>query len=500
MRPFATHCSMRCNPLRWLFLQAFSAHKQRFPCIITVFCGISLIGLLSAPHLPAEEPRLVPLSFADIAEDITPSVVNISTSHIVAPVFDLDAPSPENKLFEWFFDGTAPRAGLRRRSLGSGVIIDPAGYIITNNHVIEGADEIQVTLSDEEEFEAEIIGRDTKTDVALIKILADNRTFPVAKLGDSETLRVGEWVIAVGNPYGLSHTITAGIVSAKGRVIGGPYDDFIQTDASINPGNSGGPLLNIKGEVIGINTAIFSTVQGNHLAQGIGFAIPATIVRQVIYDLQKYGKVQRGWLGIMIQDVTPDLAESFNLPDASGALIANVVPGGPADKAGLKRGDVVLHFDDFEIQESIDLPKITAATLPGALITLTVNRDGEELILTVELGEFPDSDSSLSQPLSRTEVSLGLDVRDLTPELATQFAVSPYETGVLVVSIVPDSPADKAQIRPGDIIGEINRIEIRTLDDYRQAIDISQYDQMLLILIKRENELLYTIVNLSPSE
>lgn len=455
----------------------------------------------SADDATSYDVQLVPISFADIAERITPAVVNISTSQIIPPMFDLDAAPPENTLFEWFFDESGPRPGTMRRSLGSGVIIDQRGYIITNNHVIEDADEIQVTLSDERQFAAEIVGRDTKTDVALIKMLAsDQATFPVARFGDSDALRVGEWVIAVGNPYGLSHTVTAGIVSAKGRVIGGPYDDFIQTDASINPGNSGGPLLNIQGDVIGINTAIFSTVQGHHLAQGIGFAIPSSILRQVIYDLQHYGKVQRGWLGIMIQDVTPDIAESFNLPDSGGALIANVVPGGPADKAGLKRGDVVLRFDDTVIGRSINLPRMTAATLPGALVTLALNRDGEELLLTVELGEFPDSQSSLSRPTSQIARVIGLEVRDLTPELAQQHAVSPHETGVLVTQVTPESPAERAGIRVGDIIGEINRIEVRTYDDYQQALDISQHDQMLLILLKRSQELLYTIITLTPSE
>ncbi len=497
MKSFMFYTVCRCNRLQWLFLRAFVVFRSTHSA---TWAACVIAAVLWTSTCLAQDVQLVPLSFADIAEQITPAVVNISTSQIIAPVFNLDAPPPENKLFEWFFDGTSPRPGSTRRSLGSGVIIDQSGYIITNNHVIEDADEIQVTLSDDQQFTAEIIGRDTKTDIALIKIPAHDPPFPVAQLGDSDTLRVGEWVIAVGNPYGLSHTVTAGIVSAKGRVIGGPYDDFIQTDASINPGNSGGPLLNIRGEVIGINTAIFSTVQGNHLAQGIGFAIPANILRQVIYDLQKYGKVQRGWLGIMIQDVTSDLAESFNLPDAGGALIANVVPGGPADKAGLKRGDVVLNFDDFVIEQSIDLPKITAATLPGALITLTVNRDGEEQILTVELGEFPDNDSPLSQPTSQAEQFLGLDVRNLTPELAQQYTISPHETGALVIHVAADSPAEKAGIQTGDIIGEINRIEVRTRDDYQQALDISQHDQMLLILIKRADELLYTIINLTPTK
>ena len=293
-----------------------------------------------------------------------------------------------------FFENTAPTHRFRRRSLGSGVIVEQDGYIITNNHVIEDADEIRVRLSDDEEFQARIIGRDIKTDIALIQIQGGNRTFPVARLGDSDAMRVGEWVIAVGNPYGLSHTVTAGIISAKGRVIEGPYDDFLQTDASINPGNSGGPLINIAGEVIGINTAIFGKLSGNQLAQGIGFAIPINIVKHVVNDLRQYGKVRRGWVGIVIQEVTPEIAESFNLPDTAGALVTNVIPDGPAALVGIVRGDVILRFNELEIQHSIDLPRIAAENPPGATCSLLVNRDGKEIIIPITLGDFPETDRS----------------------------------------------------------------------------------------------------------
>lgn len=337
----------------------------------------------------AQTPQCVPLSFADIAENIQPSVVNVSTLQIIGPTINPEEDSSGNEFFERSPEHNPPTHRFRRRSLGSGVIISKEGDIITNNHVIEDADEIRVRLSDEEEFEATLIGRDVKTDIALIKIQEAHRDFPVAHLGDSNSMRVGEWVIAVGNPYGLSHTVTAGIISAKGRVIGGPYDDFLQTDASINPGNSGGPLINIQGEVIGINTAIFANLQGNRLAQGIGFAIPINLVSRVVNDLRLYGKVKRGWVGIVIQEVTPELAASLNLPDDSGALVANVIPGGPADKAGIVQGDVVLRFNDIAIEHSIDLPRLAADSEPETTKTLIVNRDGQEIAIQITLGEFP---------------------------------------------------------------------------------------------------------------
>ena len=354
---------------------------------LAVFFTSSLLQDVSA-----QTPQCIPYSFADIAEKVQPSVVNISTTQTIGAIIEqipqagTDEERPASR-------GNTPMHQFKRRSLGSGVIIEKGGYIITNNHVIEASDESRVNLSTDQEFQATIIGRDVKTDIALIKIEPAGHELPVAVLGDSDALRVGDWVIAVGNPYGLSQTVTAGIISAKGRVIGGPYDDFIQTDASINPGNSGGPLINITGEVIGINTAIFGQVEQNRLAQGIGFAIPINIVRDVVDDLQQYGKVKRGWVGIVIQEITPEIAASFNLPTVKGALVTNIVPDGPADKAGIVRGDVILRFNGVEIAHSIDLPRIAADYEPGANSSLLINRDGEELLIPLSLGEFPEPES-----------------------------------------------------------------------------------------------------------
>ncbi len=362
---------------------------RRLTVVITVIIFVLSIG----NALIAQTPQFVPLSFADIAENITPSVVNISTLQIIGPTISQGSDSSESEFFERFPENKPPTHRFKRRSLGSGVMISKEGDIITNNHVIENADEVRVRLSDDEEFKAEIIGRDVKTDIALIKILGTDPNFPAARLGDSDSMRVGEWVIAVGNPYGLSHTVTAGIISAKGRVIDGPYDDFLQTDASINPGNSGGPLINIHGEVIGINTAIFANLQGSYLAQGIGFAIPINLVHRVVNDLRRYGKVRRGWVGIVIQKVTPEIAASLNLPEASGALVANVIPGGPAHEAGILRWDVVIRFNGIDIKHSIDLPRLAADSEPGNTGTLIVNRDGKEIALQITLGEFPGPES-----------------------------------------------------------------------------------------------------------
>lgn len=371
--------------------------SKRINSLLTSACVI-VIFLLSGLTIHAQNPQYIPYTFADIAEKVQPCVVNISTSQIITPIIRPGQNFQGDEFFERFFEENAPTHKFQRQSLGSGVILDNQGYIITNNHVIEHADQITVKLSDEQEFEAELIGRDVKTDIALIKIPAENHDFPVAHLGDSDSMRVGDWVIAVGNPYGLAHTVTAGIISAKGRVIGGPYDDFLQTDASINPGNSGGPLINIKGDIVGINTAIFTNVQGNYMAQGIGFAIPSNLVLRIVHDLRLYGKVRRGWVGIVIQEITPEIADSLNLPDATGALVSNTVPGGPAEEAGIVRGDVVLSFNGIDIKHSIDLPKIAAECEPGSTATLVVNRDGERLSLQITLGEFPESEGFPSSP------------------------------------------------------------------------------------------------------
>lgn len=359
-------------------------------CCCSAF--ILLLSLSNAQNVSAQNPQYIPYSFADIAEKIRPAVVNINTVQTIGAIIEQIPQANSN-------DGRPPSREknpihqFKRRSLGSGVIIGKDGYIITNNHVIEASDEIRVKLSDDQEFQAKIIGKDVKTDIALIKIAPTAQELPVAILGDSNALRVGEWVIAVGNPYGLSQTVTAGIISAKGRVMGNPYDDFIQTDASINPGNSGGPLVNISGEVIGINTAIFGQADQNRFAQGIGFAIPINIVRDVVDDLQQYGRVKRGWVGIVIQEITPEIVASFNLPNTKGALVTGIVPDGPADKAGIVRGDVILRFNDVDIAHSIDLPRIAADYEPGATSSLLINRDGEEMLIPLTLGEFPEPET-----------------------------------------------------------------------------------------------------------
>ncbi len=331
-----------------------------------------------------------PQSFADLVEKVKPAVVNISTETTVRipgnpfrHFFGPDEEGPFGDFFKRFF-GDIPDRELKQQSLGSGFIIDKDGYIITNNHVVEGADEIKVKLADKREFKARVVGRDPKTDLALIKISSIFKDLPTLPLGDSDKIRVGDWVLAIGNPFGLEHTVTQGIISATGRVIGsGPYDNFLQTDAPINPGNSGGPLINLKGEVIGINTAIIAS------GQGIGFAIPSNMAKTVITQLKEKGKVTRGWIGVSIQSMTPELAQSFGLKDTRGALVADIVPGGPADKAGLKRGDIIISFDGKEINEMSELPRIVAETPIGKTVNLKIIRNGKEKVLKITIAPLP---------------------------------------------------------------------------------------------------------------
>jgi len=330
---------------------------------------------------PSAKPGAKPFSFADIVRHEKPAVVNISTTQKSSPG-EIPLPGDHPPLGD-FFGNTLPKE-FRGQSLGSGFIIKKDGIILTNNHVVEKADKIIVRLSDEREFEAKVIGRDERTDLALIKI-KDSQSLPVVRLGDSDQLDVGEWVIAIGNPFGLEQTVTVGIVSAKGRAIGtGPFDDYIQTDASINPGNSGGPLFNTNGEVVGINTAI------NPSGQGIGFAIPINQVKKIVDQLEKYGKVSRGWLGVMIQELNDDLARSFRLKEKKGALISDVFENSPAAKAGLERGDVIIEFDGKKINQMRMLPPIVAETPIGKEVQLKTIRNGGERTLTVKIEEMDE--------------------------------------------------------------------------------------------------------------
>src|SRR5512136_2054717 len=444
-------------------------------------------------NVAATPSMLSPNLFVDLAKRVKPGVVNVSTKKVVkggGRVFRQFSPpsrerDPLRDFFgEDFFDrffGETPQRDYVQRSLGSGFIIDREGYIITNNHVIEGASEIRVRLSTEKEFEAEVVGRDAKTDLALIKIKSWN-DLPVVDLGDSDKLEIGEWVMAIGNPFGLSQTVTVGIVSAKGRVIGsGPYDDFIQTDASINPGNSGGPLINMKGEVVGINTAIIAS------GQGIGFAIPINMAKEVVLQLQEKGHVTRGWLGVSIQEVTPELAKSFGLKEKKGALVAQVVSASPAEKAGIEQGDIIVEFDGKEIADSKDLPRIVASTPVGKAVTIRLSRNGKVLDRQVKVGEMEEKAEVAKTP--STKKSLGITVQNITPEMAKGLGLK-KETGVVVTGVEPGSPAADGGIRTGDVIREVNRNPVKDAQDFVQKIDKARdQDNVLLFLQRGQNNL-----------
>jgi len=354
------------------------------------FGGQDLIGRSATPAAPvavgnAAESSARPDSFAAIADAMKPAVVNISTTEAVRRGGPRGA-DPFREYLERYFGESLPREEPRQ-SLGSGLIVEPEGYVLTNNHVIENARMIMVRLSDEEEYEARVVGRDPRTDLALLKIQGRGK-FTAVRLGDSDALRVGDWVVAIGNPFGLEHTVTAGIVSAKGRVIGaGPYDDFIQTDAAINPGNSGGPLFNTRGEVVGINSAIFSQTGGS---VGIGFAIPVNLAKELLPQLKSKGRVVRGWLGIAIAPVTPEMAKKLGAPDRRGAVVAEVVPNGPAAAAGVRAGDVIVAFQDRPIRRVDDLPRVAARTPVGTEVELKLLRAGKEIAVTVRLAELPE--------------------------------------------------------------------------------------------------------------
>jgi serine protease Do len=429
--------------------------------------------------------------FVNLAKKIKPVVVNISTVTVSEGRGGQEFSSPfgEEDPFQdfWrrFFGGPAPRGPQRQRSLGSGFIIDGDGSIITNNHVVENATKIVVKISgDEREYEASVVGRDPKTDVAVIKI---NTKTPLtsARLGDSDKLEVGEWVVAIGNPFGLDSTVTSGIVSAKGRHIGqGPYDNFIQTDASINPGNSGGPLINLRGEVVGINTAIFSRTGGNI---GIGFAIPINLVKELLPQLRGKGRVTRGYLGVLIQKVTPEIAESLGVDKAQGALVANVSKDGPAEKAGVKVGDVIVEFDGQPVKDSGELPIIVARTAVDKKVSMKVLRDKKEVILKVAVGELKDEEVVASVP---EKGELGLTVQRLTPQMAESLGLDKAD-GVVITAVEPGSAADEAGVRRGDVIMEVDRKPVRTVDDYKKAIAGARKGRGVLFLVRRGDSTIF---------
>ena len=459
--------------------------------ILCLVAGMTLATLFETVPEPAAQTsktlQVAPGSFSRLVKEARQSVVNISTVKIIkgGRIFRLPfgQDDPFHDWFERFFKDQIPK-DYRQRSLGSGFIIDKDGFILTNNHVVEKTDEIKVKLANEKEYDAKIIGRDPKTDLALIRIETDETLTPLP-LGDSEKLEVGDWVVAIGNPFGLGHTVTAGIVSAKYRHLGaGAYDNFIQTDASINPGNSGGPLLNIQGEVVGINSAIYT---GSGGSIGIGFAIPVNMAKDLLPQLKK-GKVVRGWLGVMIQKITPELKKKLKLEAEEGALVADVTSGGPAEKAGIERGDVIISFDGKKIGEMNELPFVVASTPVGRDVTVEVIRKGEKKSFEVKIAKLNDAQER-KEPVEEKS-DLGMTVNEITPELARQFGLS-EESGLVVVQVEDNSPAGEAGIRQGDIIMEIDQEPVESVDAYRKRIRRYKKGDTILFLVRRSGATLY---------
>lgn len=482
----------------------FSRQQQSRSHLPLLFVLMALLGSILGGN-PALAAFGAPNSLADLTDKLGPSVVNIYTTQTVkAPnspyhyFFQDQQEIPE--LFRRFFDQpqfrerndrNAPQPTMKRTSLGSGVITSADGFIITNYHVVEDADEINVRLSTHEEYEAKVIGRDAKTDIALIKI-EPKTALPAVSFGDSEKLRVGDWVMAIGNPFGFERTVTAGIVSAKGRSLeGDKYEDFIQTDASINPGNSGGPLFDMDGKMVGLNTAIYSRTGGNI---GIGFAIPINMAANVMTQLKERGKVVRGWLGVMIQQVTPELSKSFGLDRPIGALVGEISPNSPAMEAGIKQGDVILEFNGKKIEQMNMLPAMVAQTPVGTKAQLSLIRKGAKKDVSVTIGELKEEQTAGADKNDETGNELGLAVQDITPEIADSLGLSRDQKGVLVANVGPGSTAQTAGLKRGDLIVELNHEAVPNLAAYNQTLRKIKKGESLLLLVLREGHSLFVAV------
>jgi serine protease Do len=471
--------------------------------LVVVLVAVLLVGLgprlgftAGAPHLWTERPPAISQTvtpapaWVEIAKVLKPAVVNISTQRPREAAESPTMPDADNPFEDFFrqFRGR-PAPGVVH-GLGSGFIISPDGDIVTNNHVVDGATEIKITMSDGREFTAKILGRDPKTDVALLKIEA--RNLPLIPLGDTSEIQVGEPVMAIGNPFGLEQTVTTGIVSATGRVIGeGPYDDFIQTDAAINPGNSGGPLINARGQAIGINTAIVSRSGGS---VGVGFAIPVNLAKTVITQLASTGHVERGWLGVTIQRVTPALAKSFHVAEPQGALVTDVQRDSPAAAAGLRPGDVIVAYNGRKVVRSEDLPRAVAETPVGPPVAIGVLRDGQPVTLQARVARLQEKPSGQS-PVARDENkgALGLSVQTVTPDVARQLGLD-QARGVVVRAVRDSSPAARAGLQPGDVIVAVDRQPVTTAEEMRSVIEKHPIGTPTLFLLHRESGNLYVAV------
>jgi serine protease Do len=486
--------------MRWM------TRSRRTPALLAALLAVLVAGTLVAawPYLTAteaaqhpwtEQPPAVSATtvpappWVELAKLLKPAVVNISTrmTQKAPEVPGTSDDAPFGDFFRQFRGQRSPRVV---HGLGSGFIISADGNIVTNNHVVDGATEIKVTMSDGREFTGKVTGRDPKTDLALVKI--DATGLPVVPLGDTGQLQVGEPVMAIGNPFGLEQTVTTGIVSATGRVIGeGPYDDFIQTDAAINPGNSGGPLINARGQAVGINTAIFSQNGGS---VGVGFAIPINLAKTVITQLASTGHVERGWLGVTIQRVTPSLAQSFGIPGAQGALVSDVASGSPADRAGLKNGDVIVEYNGIKVARSEDLPRAVAETAVGREVPITVLRDGARMALRARIARLTD-EKSAAPAVARNEGkgALGLSVQTVTPDLARELGLDQSQ-GVVVRGVREDSPAANAGLRAGDVIVGVDRHPVKSVGEMQGLLAKHAAGTPTLFLVHRDGGNLYVPV------
>jgi len=461
--------------------------------VFIVLLAVGIVALSSFNPASAVETNdhtilSYPESFNQLAENSSPAVVNIRTIKIIkggGRVFrqfkkgPFGEDDPFHDFFDRFFGDERPH-DFKQRSLGSGFIINKDGYIVTNNHVVENADKIEVILKDEKEYDAEIVGRDANTDLALIKIKPD-RDLPVLLFGDSDALKVGQWVVAIGSPFGLEHTVTAGIVSAKGRVIGsGPYDDFIQTDASINPGNSGGPLINMQGKVVGINTAIIAG------GSGIGFAIPINLAKNIVDQLKTSGEVIRGWLGVGIQDISKQVAEYYGIKSEKGVLVTEVFPDDPADKAGIEPQDIILSINGIEVGTSREITSMIADLGVGETVKIQVLRNGKTKTFKVKIAKREETRISAISTHKEKQTELGISVENVTPEIARRFNLKDAK-GVIVSAVEPDSKAEEAGVRRLDIIKEINHKSIATVSDLNKLISEIKKDEPIRMFIWRTN-------------
>lgn len=453
-----------------------------------------------------------PDSFADMVEKLLPAVVNISsTQKAVDPSDHPEMPQfPPGSPFEDFFEEFKDRRGMGEpstppASLGSGFVIDAQnGLVVTNNHVVKDADEVRVIFHDDESVEAEVIGRDDKTDLAILKITTD-KPLTAVKFGNSDVLRVGDWVVAIGNPFGLGGTVTAGIVSARSRDIrSGPYDDYIQTDASINRGNSGGPMFNLKGEVIGINTAIFSPSGGS---VGIGFAIPSALAEPVVNQIVEFGRTRRGWIGVRIQTITDEIAESLGLKETIGALVASITPGGPAEKAGLKPGDVILEFNGKTIKEMREVPRIVAETKINTDVDLTVWRDNKKVNTKISVAELEvaEEEGMLGSVAGSSETDegisidkIGVTVRTMSENLREIFNIAPSVEGIVIGKVNPSSEAARKGLDEGDVIVEINQQAIKDPENANDIIAraVKNGRSSVLLLINRDGDVSFVALKL----